>query len=365
MVNNEKLTIYRGKTVLITGDTGFKGSWLSIWLKKMGANVIGFGQAPKTDKDNYTICGLERKITHIQGDIRDYSHLMDVVNLYQPSIVFHLAAQALVLDSYREPKETFDTNVMGTVNILEIVRQSPSVKAAVIVTSDKCYENRNWHFGYRESDPLGGSDPYSASKGAAEIVTQSYIRSFFSKQDSASVASVRAGNVLGGGDWSDNRIVPDCMRALYQNRPIIIRNPDAVRPWQHVLEPLYGYLLLGSCLYDGKKSFSGAWNFGPLHANMISVRTLVDEILLQWGSGSCICKEEETDGAKESKLLMLDISKSVHFLKWHPVLNFKKTLQFVLREYKTEDMSYEKIFDQRLADIEMYLELQKDSQKVR
>jgi CDP-glucose 4,6-dehydratase len=257
-------SIYKGKTVLVTWDTGFKGSWLSLWLGHLGARVIGYSLPPKTAGDNYNICALGEKIIHIDGDIRDYRALQDVFSKYEPDMVFHLAAQALVLDSYKDPLYTFETNTMGTVNVLEAIRHTPSVKAAIVVTSDKCYDNKEWIYGYRETDPMGGVDPYSASKGACEIVASSYIRSFFNGENTANVATVRAGNVLGGGDWCANRIVPDCIRALQDNKPITIRNPDAVRPWQHVLEPLNGYLLLGASLYASGKSYFGPWNFGPL-----------------------------------------------------------------------------------------------------
>ena len=246
--------IYKGKTVLVTGDTGFKGSWLVIWLLNLGADVVGYALNPKTEKDNYVICNLSDKITHIDGDIRDYQTVLKVFSKYEPEIVFHLAAQPLVLDSYKDPLYTYSTNVMGTVNFFEAVRHTPSVKVAINITSDKCYENREWVYGYREVDQVGGKDPYSASKGASEIITSSYLRSFFNQDNTAHIAPVRAGNVIGGGDWADHRIFPDCMRALLNDKPIVIRDPEAVRPWQHVLEPLSGYLSLGSLLYtEGKK----------------------------------------------------------------------------------------------------------------
>ena len=219
-MNPFSLATYSGKKVLITGDTGFKGSWLTLWLLKLGARVTGFGFPPKTSDDNYTITGLHSKIHHINGDVRDSAILSEVIRESRPDFIFHLAAQALVLDSYKDPHQTFTTNVTGTLNVLEAIRKNPGVKAAVMVTSDKCYENREWVHGYRESDPLGGIDPYSASKGAAEIVISSYIRSFFQEKNSPAVASVRAGNVIGGGDWSENRIIPDCIRSLTSNRPV-------------------------------------------------------------------------------------------------------------------------------------------------
>lgn len=357
MVNGEMFNdIYRGKTVLVTGDTGFKGSWLVIWLLHLGANVIGYAPLPKTERDNYAICGLNKKITHIQGDIRDIENLSEVFSKHKPDIVFHLAAQALVLDSYKEPLYTYSTNIMGTANLFEAIRHTSSVKVAINVTSDKCYENRGWTYGYREIDPLGGNDPYSASKAASEIITHSYIHSFFNRDDRASIASARAGNVIGGGDWADNRIFPDCMRALLNNDAIIIRNAKAVRPWQHVLEPLSGYLTLGSLLYTDGKAYSGAWNFGPLSKNMVSVKQLVEETIKQWGDGKYIIAREP-DNRLEANILHLDISKAVNKLGWRPVLDFKQTIQFAIDEYRIDDKSTEDVFNQRVNHIEKYVEL--------
>ncbi|MCE8427575.1 MAG: CDP-glucose 4,6-dehydratase [Candidatus Methanoperedens sp.] len=350
--------IYEGKTVLITGDTGFKGSWLTLWLLNLGANVVGFALKPKTERDNYVICNLNDKVIHINGDIRDYKSILEIFSKYEPEIVFHLAAQALVLDSYRDPIYTYNTNVMGTVNLFEAVRNTSSVKVAINITSDKCYENREWIYGYREIDTMGGKDPYSASKGASEIITSSYLRSFFNQDSTANIASVRAGNVIGGGDWADNRIFPDCMRALMSDKPIIIRNPRAVRPWQHVLEPLSGYLTLGSLLYTDGKKYSGAWNFGPLSKNMVSVRQLVEETIRQWGSGKYIL-ENETDSIEEANLLHLDISKAVNELKWSPVFDLRQTLKFTIEEYKIDNLTSEEIFSQQSDHIEKYIKLRK------
>ncbi len=348
--------IYKGKTVLVTGDTGFKGSWLVIWLLNLGADVIGYALNPKTEKDNYAICNLGDKITHIDGDIRNYQTLLKVFSKYEPEIVFHLAAQPLVLDSYKDPLYTYGTNVMGTVNFFEAVRHTPSVKVATNITSDKCYENREWIYGYREVDPMGGKDPYSASKGASEIITSSYLRSFFNQDNTAHIASVRAGNVIGGGDWADHRIFPDSMRALLNDKPVVIRNPEAVRPWQHVLEPLSGYLMLGSLLYTEGKKYSGAWNFGPLSKNMVSVRQLVEETIEQWGTGRYIV-ENETDNSLEASFLQLDISKAANILNWYPVLDFRQTIIFSIDEYKVDDLSSEKVFNQRIEHINKYIEL--------
>ena len=270
-------SVYKDKTVLVTGDTGFKGSWLAIWLKELGANVIGYSLNPGAEEDNYVVCGLARKITHIDGDIRDQHSLKSVFDEYKPDIIFHLAAQSLVLESYNDPVETYSTNVMGTVNILEVIRHIDSVRAVVVVTTDKCYENRECDYGYRETDRLGGKDPYSASKAACEIVINSYLQSFFNLENTVSVASARAGNIIGGGDWAENRIIPDCIRSLRKDEPIIVRNPQSVRPWQYILEPLSGYLKLGACLYKDGKEYSGAWNFGP--KDTITVKGLVEEVI--------------------------------------------------------------------------------------
>jgi CDP-glucose 4,6-dehydratase len=355
-MTNFSLQTYSGKTILLTGDTGFKGSWLALWLLKLGARVTGFGLQPKTREDNFIVAGLPSKIDHINGDIRDYAAISEAIRVTRPDFVFHLAAQALVLDSYNDPYETFTTNVTGTLNVLEAIRKNPGVKVAVMITSDKCYENREWIHGYRESDPLGGRDPYSASKGAAEIVISSYIRSFFHEKNTPAVASVRAGNVIGGGDWSENRIVPDCIRSLVNEDQIHIRNPHAVRPWQHVLEPLYGYLLLGSALYSDKEKFTGAWNFGPFHQNAISVESLVQEIISQWGRGSYYV-DSPNNAVKESTMLMLDISKAVHILGWRPRLSLKEALRYTVEEYRIEGLTEDEIYTQRLRHIDEYMNL--------
>ncbi len=348
--------IYKNKVVLITGDTGFKGSWLAIWLLKLGACVIGYGLEPRTEKDNYVICGLENKINHINEDIRDYTKLLGVFSEYQPELAFHLAAQAIVLESYKDPLYTYDTNVIGTVNFLEAVRNTPSVKVAINVTSDKCYENREWVYGYREVDPIGGKDPYSASKGASEIITHSYLHSFFNQIKTANIASVRAGNVIGGGDWAPYRIVPDCMRTSLNNKPITIRNPNATRPWQHVLEPLSGYLKLASLLYTANKTYSGAWNFGPLFKNMVTVKQLVKEMIKQLEYGEYLIKSQ-INNPPEANYLHLDISKAVNKLNWQPVLDFEQTIKLVVDEYRTDGFSKKEVLNQRIAHINQYIKL--------
>ena len=347
-------SVYKDKTVLVTGDTGFKGSWLAIWLKELGANVIGYSLNPGTEEDNYVVCGLARKITHIDGDIRDQHSLKSVFDEYKPDIIFHLAAQSLVLESYNDPVETYSTNVMGTVNILEVIRHIDSVRAVVVVTTDKCYENRECDYGYRETDRLGGKDPYSASKAACEIVINSYLQSFFNLENTVSVASARAGNIIGGGDWAENRIIPDCIRSLRKDEPIIVRNPQSVRPWQYILEPLSGYLKLGACLYKDGKEYSGAWNFGP--KDTITVKGLVEEIIDKWGQGELSISEQSNQNL-EANLLYLDISKALDELGWEPKLNIAESVNYTLDQYKIDGLSQEEVFQQRVNYIRDYCKI--------
>ena len=348
--------IYKDKKVLITGDTGFKGSWLAIWLLSMGADVVGISLPPQTPRDNYVVCGLSERITHIDQDIRDYDALRKIFDEYSPEIVFHLAAQAIVLEGYQDPLNTFSTNFMGTVNVLEAIRHTESVKAGVIITTDKCYKNREWVYGYRETDRLGGNDPYSASKAAGEMAIASYTHSFFNNDNSANIASVRAGNVIGGGDWAENRIIPDCVRALEKNEPIIIRNPNAVRPWQHVLEPLSGYLKLGSLLYTNAKEFAGSWNFGPSSKNMVTVKELAEKVVKKWGHGE-ISYQSKKNKFSEANLLHLDISKAVNKLKWQPKLDFNDTINYTIDEYRINEMKKKEICEQRVEHIIRYMDI--------
>ena len=254
---------WRGKRVFLTGHTGFKGGWLAIWLESLGASVFGYALAPVTTPSLFEITRLDESVDSILADVRDAQKLSDAIRRAEPDIVFHLAAQPLVRASYRDPVETYSTNVMGTVHLLEAVRQTDSVRAVVVVTTDKCYDNREWEWGYRENDPLGGYDPYSSSKAAAELVTAAYRNSYFLASEVAAVASARAGNVIGGGDWSEDRLIPDIVRAVSDGKPVRIRNPDAIRPWQHVAEPLAGYIRLAQHLYTDGAGFAQAWNFGP------------------------------------------------------------------------------------------------------
>lgn len=306
---------YAGRRVLVTGDTGFKGSWLTAWLCDLGASVAGYALAPPTTPSLFGLIGLDAEVAHVTGDVRDLGVLSTAVAAFRPELVFHLAAQPLVRASYGDPRGTFETNVMGVVNLLEAVRGCPSVRVVVNVTSDKCYENRETRHAYREGDALGGYDPYSASKGGSELVTAAYRRSFFGLSSSVCLATARAGNVIGGGDWAADRLVPDCVRALVAGREIVVRRPAAVRPWQHVLESLSGYLWLGARLLGDGHRYDGAWNFGP-DAAAVPVADVVKEFIAAYGSGSWRVAEPLDEQFHEAGLLLLDCAKSRDELGW-------------------------------------------------
>jgi CDP-glucose 4,6-dehydratase len=309
---------YADRRVFLTGHTGFKGAWLAEWLLTLGSDVTGYALQPPTEPSLFEALDLAARIHHVQADIRDRDRLVAEVRAARPSVIFHLAAQPIVLRGYAAPHETFETNVMGTVNVLEAARACDTVEAVVIVTTDKCYDNQEAGRPFRETDPMGGRDPYSASKGAAEIVTAAYRHSFFAA--GARVASVRAGNVIGGGDWAADRIIPDSVRALVAGRPIVVRNPDAVRPWQHVLEPLGGYLWLGDRLLGEGHRYDGAWNFGPSDdAGDRPVRWVVERFLDEWGSGSWANAGDGAAKPHEAHLLSLDSGKARERLGWAPV----------------------------------------------
>ncbi len=334
------LNFWQGKRVLVTGHTGFKGAWLSLWLLSLGAEIWGFSLEPNTMPSLFEQLGLKGLLTHQVGDIRDAALVQQWMKQGQPDVVFHLAAQPLVRRSYEEPVETWQTNVLGTVHVLEALKQLNNACAAVLITTDKCYENREWVYGYRESDPLGGYDPYSSSKAAAEIAIASWRSSFFAGAHSAvGIASARAGNVIGGGDWAEDRIVPDAMRALSRQEPIAVRNPRATRPWQHVLEPLSGYLRLAQQLYkalndqtDALVELSGAFNFGPSLASNRPVGDLVDAILQHW-AGSWV-DYSDPKAVHEAKLLNLVTDKAFHGLGWQPVWNFERTIAQTVAWYR-------------------------------
>jgi len=318
--------VFKDRRVLVTGDTGFKGSWLACWLHHLGAEVYGFSHPPLRAQDHFNVIGLRDLIHHQDGEIQNYDEIRNFMEKIGPEFVFHLAAQPLVRKSYQDPKTTMDTNIGGTVNVLEAVRQTPSVKVLVTITSDKCYRNKEWYWGYRERDELGGKDPYSASKAAAEIVFSAYQDSFFSEREAFGAASVRAGNVIGGGDWSEDRIVPDCIRALQRGKPIELRSPKATRPWQHVLEPLSGYLLLAARLYENPRSFRGSYNFGPDSREIHTVEDVARTLIEVWGSGEIKITTNDAD-PPEAGLLHLNCDKAHHVLGWYPRWNFSKTVK--------------------------------------
>ncbi|MFH1130706.1 MAG: CDP-glucose 4,6-dehydratase [Pseudomonadota bacterium] len=330
--------IFSGKRVLVTGHTGFKGSWLSIWLRTLGADVYGYSLEPPTKPSNFKLCHLDDRINSFIGDIRNLHELAQVFQKSQPEIIFHLAAQPLVRESYRAPKDTMDTNIGGTVNLLECVRLHTSVRSLVVITSDKCYKNNEWDYGYRENDPMGGNDPYSASKGCAELVTQAYRRSYFSHSSKTpgarpiGVATTRGGNVIGGGDWAEDRLVPDCVRAFSTNKPLELRYPNATRPWQHVLEPLAGYLQLAAALLDDPPQFSSAWNFGPAEGKIVTTHQLAQNFLRVWGEGT-IKLLDHKDTPHEAQLLRLSCAKAFSKLLWHPVLSLTETIDWTAQWY--------------------------------
>lgn len=330
---------YKGKRVLVTGHTGFKGSWLSIWLHELGAEVIGIGLDPFTERDNYVLSGIGNKIkADIRADIRDGERMKEIFSEFQPEIVFHLAAQPLVRLSYDKPVETYETNVMGTINIMEAIRCTESAKVAVMITTDKCYENKEQIWGYRENEPMGGYDPYSSSKGAAEIAISSWRRSFFNpadygKKHHVSIASVRAGNVIGGGDWALDRIIPDCIKALEAGKDIDIRSPKAIRPWQHVLEPLSGYMLLAQKMWNEPVKYCEGWNYGPLPESISTVWEVANKVVENYGSGK-LNDVSDSNALHEAKLLMLDISKAKFQLGWEPRMNISQCVELTVDWYK-------------------------------
>lgn len=312
------------RRVLVTGHTGFKGAWLSLWLHAKGAKVTGFALPPPTTPSLFQAARVSELVDSRLGDIRELTPLLETVRDCRPEVIFHLAAQALVRPSYEEPVETYATNVMGTVHVLEAVRQVGGVRAVVVVTSDKCYENREWLWGYRENEAMGGRDPYSSSKGCAELVTAAYRSSFFAGGETA-IATARAGNVFGGGDWAADRLVPDMLKGFASGTPVTLRNPDAIRPWQHVLEPLSGYLLLAQGLVNQGRQLADAWNFGPDRSSEVTVADVASQLRQLWGSGTLELAEQRT-GPHEAGLLRLDSSKVAAHLGWRPRLSLHQAL---------------------------------------
>ena len=348
---------YSGKRVLVTGHTGFKGSWLSIWLHELGAEVIGVANDPLTERDNYVLSGIGKKMkADIRADIRDRSKLKKIFLEYRPEIVFHLAAQPLVRLSYDIPVETYETNVMGTIHVMEAIRFTDSVKVGIMITTDKCYENREQIWGYRENEPMGGYDPYSSSKGATEIAIASWRRSFFNPtqytKHNKSIASVRAGNVIGGGDWALDRIIPDCIRALEVGQTIDIRNPRAVRPWQHVLEPLSGYMLLAQKMWNEPIKYCEGWNFGPKLESISTVWEVATKIVEEYGDGE-LKDMSNMNALHEANLLMLDISKAKFQLGWEPRMNIDQCISLVIDWYKK--YVSQSVYSLCVEEIEKYL----------
>lgn len=332
MVNSAFLQSFHRKRIFVTGHTGFKGSWLSYILSLCGAEVLGYS-LPAEDRSHFELLKLDNKVSNIFADIRDFDNLSIAIKDFSPEYIFHLAAQPLVRYSYINPKETFDINVNGGINLLEVARSCSTLRSLVFITSDKCYENNEWIWGYRESDLMGGIDPYSSSKGAIELIFSSYLRSFFIKNPILGSATVRAGNVIGGGDWSKDRLIPDIVRSLISNESILIRSPESTRPWQHVLEPISGYLKLGSFLYSSPKKYTGSWNFGPLVGYNHTVLDVANQAVDCFGSGSV---QFATSGycPHEANLLQLNSDKARQLLDWHTLWDFETTVNYTIEWYK-------------------------------
>ncbi len=342
-----KSSFWRGRRVFVTGHTGFKGAWLSQWLLEMGAEVTGYALAPNTTPSLFESIDLNSCMRHSIGDIRDLPNLREVLVSAKPEVVFHLAAQSLVLEGYKSPRETYETNVMGTVNLLEICRNIDGIKTIINVTTDKVYENREWSWGYRETDHLGGHDPYSSSKACAEIATSSMRRSFFDEKK-ISLITCRAGNVFGGGDWCENRIIPDAMRAFSQKKALRLRNPFSIRPWQHVLEPLRAYLMLAERSFDFKTDFPKSWNIGPTESDAVPVKELIDLVCESWGPEARWEATEVNGAPHEARYLKLDCSLARSELNWLPIFDLKTGVRLAVEWYKR---FYEKAAAKELSEL--------------
>jgi CDP-glucose 4,6-dehydratase len=343
---------WKGKKVFLTGHTGFKGSWMSLWLQSMGSIVKGYSLEPNTQPNLFTEAKVSENMESEIGNIKDLENLSTSMMAFNPDVLIHMAAQPLVRLSYQEPVETYATNVMGTVNVLEAARKCPNLKAIVSVTTDKCYENKEWEWGYRENEPMGGHDPYSSSKGCAELVTAAYRRSFFNTSESASLASARAGNVIGGGDWADDRLIPDILRAFEKSESVVIRNPLSTRPWQHVLEPLAGYLVLAEQLYIHGNEFAEGWNFGPKDEDCKPVSWILDKMVSKWGSGAS-WNLDTTNNPHEAGFLKLDCSKAANRLKWQPKWNLEDSLGLII-EWHQNYLSGKDVKEDCLKEINKY-----------
>jgi len=331
------LDFWKDKRVFITGHTGFKGAWLSMWLQSLGAQVTGYSLGVLSETNLFEVANVEKGMQSIHGDITDVSTLEKALFEARPEIVFHLAAQSLVMQSYESPVETYSTNVMGTVNLLEAIRKCDSVKSVVIVTSDKCYDNKDWHWGYRENDAMGGFDPYSSSKGCAELVTESYRNSFFNPNQyethGVAIASARAGNVIGGGDWAKDRLIPDVINAFTHREPVMLRNPESTRPWQHVLEPLGAYILLAERLFDNGKGYAEAWNFGPNEVDTKPTGWIINLLASYWKEDARSLIQENNEAQREAVYLRLDCSKAHSKLGWYPIWTIEETVANVADWY--------------------------------
>jgi CDP-glucose 4,6-dehydratase len=356
---------WKGKRVFLTGNTGFKGAWLSIWLRELGAEVYGYALAPPTDPSLFALADLGKKTNATIGDIRDRSALSKAMGEAKPGLIIHMAAQPLVRLSYEEPIQTYETNVMGTANLLEAARSCPGIRSIVMITTDKCYDNKEWPWGYRENESLGGYDPYSSSKACSEIITAAYRNSFFNPKDygkkhQVAVATARAGNVIGGGDWAQDRLVPDIVRSIAEGKKVLIRSPSAIRPWQHVLEPLSGYLLLAQRLYEKGCEFAEAWNFGPYDSDARPVQWIVERLCSSW-PGAKGYEIDKNPQPHEATYLKLDCSKAISRLDWRPTWTLQKTLEKIV-EWNLAQLHGEDMYNVSVAQID---EFEKSKAKAR
>lgn len=350
---------WKNRRVLVTGHTGFKGSWLLMLLQELGADRCGIALKPTTSPNMFTLLNLSRDMQSHFADVRDLNKIHAIIHDFRPEIILHMAAQPLVLYAYRNPVETYSTNVMGTVHVLEAAKTCDSVKAIVNITTDKCYENREWIWSYRENEALGGYDPYSNSKACSELVTSAYLQSYY-RNLNIGLATARAGNVIGGGDWSENRLIADVMNSVIEKKPVIIRNPTAIRPWQHVLEPLLGYLLLAEKLFESPDKYSEGWNFGPYSNDALTVENVIEKIFARWpqeNKGWSI--EADAQGYHEAHILKLDITKALTYLNWKPTLKIDDTIDLIISWYQAW-IQNENMYEHSILQIKKYLKLSQE-----